>query len=351
MRIVLSRLDRIGDLVLSTPAIASVRRSWPQAHITLVCSLYNGVVVEHSPDVDEIVTLAPGVRPERIGKRFRHACELAIALAPCSPDLALIGAIKAPRRIGYTYVRRYLTRLRASFSLTDLLVSEADPGLCERNPAYKVRHEVDQVLALVERAGGAQLSRDLVLPVADADRAAVDHLPADGITVHAGARWFRDGSTFESFIELLKLLRRFERKITVTYGEDARSQACRIEDLGIADAVVGSLTLAQWAAAFERSKLVVTVDTGATHVASAMRRPTIVLFENRYFNLSSQEWAPYGVPSVLLRKPADEKPESLAASRESIAAAVELLLAAAPSEAEGLSSPMGKAEPASHEHA
>lgn len=344
MRIVLSRLDRIGDLVLSTPALASVRRSWPHAHITLICSPYNKAVVEYSPDADEIVTLAPGDRPEHLGKRFQGACELAIAFAPCSPDITLAGATKAPRRIGYTYVRRYLMRLRASFLLTDMLVSEADPGLCERNPAYKVRHEVDQVLALVERAGGAHLSRDLVLPVGDADRAAVARLPPECITVHAGARWFRDGSTFESFVELLKALRRFKRKIVVTYGDDARSQARRIENLGIADAVVGSLTLPQWAAVFERSKLVVTVDTGATHVASAMRRPTIVLFENRYFNLSSQEWAPYGVPSVLLRKPADENPKSLAASREAIAAAVEVLLAAP----EGRSFPMGKSEHEPH---
>src|SRR5882724_3686231 len=98
MRILLSRLDRIGDLVLSTPAVASVRRSWPRAHFTLVCSSYNGAVVERTPDVDEIVTVAPGVRPERVGKRYRHACELAIALAPCSPDLTLVGATKAPRR-------------------------------------------------------------------------------------------------------------------------------------------------------------------------------------------------------------------------------------------------------------
>jgi ADP-heptose:LPS heptosyltransferase len=340
MRIVLSRLDRIGDLVLSTPAIASVRRSWPRAHVTLVCSLYNSPAVEHNPDVDEIVTLAPGVRPERIGRRFRHACELAIALAPCSADLALVAATKAPRRVGYTYVRRYFTRFWASFSLTDMLVSEADPALCERDPSYRVRHETDQVLALIERAGGTELSHDLVLPIDDADRASVAHVPADGVAVHVGARWFRDGGTLESFLLLLEGLRRFGLPIVATYGEDARAQAREIERSGVADAVVGSLGLAQWAAVFEKSKLVITVDTGATHVASAMRRPTIVLFEHRYFHLSSQEWAPYRVPSALVRKPPDEKPESLTACREEILAAAEGLLSAA-----------GKPEDTAHEHA
>jgi ADP-heptose:LPS heptosyltransferase len=326
MRILLSRLDRIGDLVLSTPAIASVRRSWPHAHITLVCSTYNSVVVQGGTDVDEVIAIAPGVRSERVGQRFRHSCDLAIALAPCTSDLALVGATKAPRRIGYTYLRRYVTRLSAFFLLTDLLVSEADPSLCERDPGYRVRHEVDQVLALVERAGGSRLHRDLVLPITEADRIAVAHIPADGISVHAGVRWFRDGSTFASFIALLTALRCFKRKIIVTYGDDARVHARGIEESGVADVLIGSLSLTQWAAIFERSALVVTVDTGAIHIASAMKRPTVVLFEHRYFNLSSQEWAPYRVPAVLVRKPADERPESLEASREALVAGVERLL-------------------------
>ena len=72
--------------------------------------------------------------------------------------------------------------------------------------------------------------------------------------------------------------------------------------------VAHSLPFYTWASLLERARCVVTVDTGATHVASAMRRPTLVAFEHRYFRLNSQEWAPYRVPSVLVRKPefADE---------------------------------------------
>lgn len=49
-----------------------------------------------------------------------------------------------------------------------------------------------------------------------------------------------------------------------------------------------------------------------------MRRPTVVAFEHRYFRLNSQEWAPYHVPSVLVRKPADAGESSLAEFRDSI---------------------------------
>jgi heptosyltransferase-3 len=330
MNIVLSRLDRVGDLILSTPAIRSVRRSWPQAHVTIVCSRHNAVVMQGNTDVDAVVIAAPGERPSEIGRRFRGACDLAIALAPCAPDMQLVGATRANLRVGYTYVRRYLARLTARLWLDRVALSEADPALSDRSANYRVRHEVEQVLELVTLAGGGDIARDLVLAIADDDRHAVAHVPGDGIAFHLGARWFRDGSTLENTIETIRDLRRFGVPIVATYGDDAAAFGERVRAAGVADVVVGDLPFRQWAAIFEKSRLVVTVDTGATHVASATRRPTVVLFEHRYFNLSSQEWSPYRVPSACLRKPATTEPADLASTRASVVAAVSELLSAQP---------------------
>jgi ADP-heptose:LPS heptosyltransferase len=326
VNVVLCRLDRVGDLILSTPAIASVRRSWPQARVTLVCSPYNASVVERNSDLDELVVKPPDASPADFGRRFRGRCDLAIALAPCAPDFQLIGATRARRRIGYTYVRRYLARLTAPLYLTKLGISEADPALCERRPGYVVRHEVDQILDLVRLAGGGVAVPDLVVPVEEPDRRAVAHVPAGGIAVHLGLRWFASGSSLESTIRSIHELRRFGLPLVATYGSDALEAAAAVRAAGVADAVVGGLAFSEWAAVFEKSRLVVTVDTGATHVASAMRRPTVVLFEHRYFHLSSQEWSPYRVPSVCLRKPASSGLGELATLRASIVSAVETLL-------------------------
>ncbi|MBV9102389.1 MAG: glycosyltransferase family 9 protein [Candidatus Eremiobacteraeota bacterium] len=328
-RIVLSRLDRIGDLILSTPAIASVRHSWPDAHVTLVCSGHNAGVVQRNVDVDETVVLASGESAWRAGARFRGKVDLAIALAPRAHDFTLIAATRAARRIGYTYVRRYAARLSAWLFLTDVAVSEADPDLCDRDGAYAVRHEVDQILSLVSLAGGKPVCRDLVITISEEDRRAVASVPAGGIAVQLAPRWISDGSTLESTLELLRMLRRFGVPIVAVYGSDATDLAERVRIEGVADAVLGGLPFSRWAAVYEKCAVVVTVDTGATHLASATCRPTVVLFEHRYFNLNSQEWSPYNVPSVLLRKPADERPASLERMRAEIVAAVASLLGAA----------------------
>lgn len=324
--ILLSRTDRIGDLILSTPAIATVRRSFPQAHVTLACSPYNRVAVERNTDVDDIVAVRDRQDALAAGAALRGKCDLAIALAPRALDVALVGATRAPRRLGYTYVRRWLARLTWRLSLTDVLVSEADPYLCERQPSRRVRHEVDQLLDLVAFAGARDVVRDLQLHVTDEDREATAYLPADPIVFHLGLRWFRDGSTLESTIALIGELAALGRPLVVTYAPECENYIEEIARTRAADVLLGGLPFYAWASVFERASVVVTVDTGATHVAAAMRRPTVVAFEHRYFRLNSQEWAPYGVPSVLVRKPATEDRELLARFRADITGAVAALL-------------------------
>lgn len=328
MRIVLSRLDRIGDLILSTPAIASIRSAFPQAHITIVCSRQNAVVMEHNPHVDACIVAAPDQDPAQIGRTLRPV-DLAIALAPRVADMRLVAATRARKRIGYTYVRRYGVRLTARLLLTEVELSSADPELSERSEARAVRHEVDQLLRLAARAGAPALEHDLCLVLEPADREAVAAVPEGGIAVHIAPRWLERGSTLESLIELIEKLRAFGRPVVATYAAECRDAAAVVRGRAIADCVIGELPFGQWAAVFERSACVVTVDTGATHVASAVKRPAVVLFEDRYYRLSSQEWAPYRVPFVSIRKPPDESPESLRRTREQIVQAVGTLLESA----------------------
>jgi ADP-heptose:LPS heptosyltransferase len=254
------------------------------------------------------------------------AADLAIALAPRALDMQIVAATRAPRRIGYTYARRYLTRIIARRWLTDVLISEADPDRADRDPSLVIRHEVDQVLALAKAAGAREIVPDLVVGIDDSDRARVADLPAEAIVIHIGKRWGESGSTPESLEQLFRDLRSLGRPLFATFGADGKELAGRVAAAGLADRVLGQLPFGVWAAVFERAACVVTIDTGATHLASAVKTPTVVLFESRYFRLNSQEWSPYRVPNAVLRKPRGEEPGALRASRTEIVEAVASLL-------------------------
>ena len=320
MKIVLVRLDRIGDLLVSTPAIATIRRSFPQADITLVCSPRNQVAVEGNPDLTTRIVV--GTRQEfyRTAWRLRGA-DLAIALAPRTQDICFVGLTQAHKRVGYTYTRRLMTRMFAHVLLHQHVYSDADPGLSERFPDRPVMHEVEQLLSVVQAAGAETISRDLVLNLRDEDRDAVAHYPAQGIHVHLAPRWLRSGSSEESFGILLEELCIFGKPIIVSYAPECAEAAARLQQYASAF-FVGDVSFHRWAALIERAACVVTVDTSATHVASALKRPTVVLFEERYFGLNSREWAPWNVPYVAVRKPIESTLPELAASRRQLVAAV-----------------------------
>jgi ADP-heptose:LPS heptosyltransferase len=324
--IVLVRTDKIGDLILSTPAITTVRKSFPGAHITMICSSYNRIVMERNTDVDEIVDAPADVRPEVFGTRFKSSAELAIALAPVTRDLAIAGATRARIRAGYTYERRYLARLTLRRYVNVLMTSEADPHLSERDPRRRVRHEVDQLLDLVALAGARERVDRLRLDITDEDRAAIAFVPANPIVFHLAKRWFHDGGSLDSTLQLIHDLHRFDLPIVVTYAPDCERHVAQIAETRAADVVLGGLAFHRWAAVLERARVVVTVDTGATHVASAVGRPVVVAFEHRYFHLNAQEWAPYKVPSLLVRKPASDDPRLLEQFRTEILDGVEALL-------------------------
>jgi heptosyltransferase III len=306
--IVLIRTDRVGDLVLSTPAIASFRRSWPEARITAVVTSYTEPILRHNPDVDELVLL-PHRSPLRAitqVARLGKQADIAVGLAPRTDDIFLAGITNAPSRIGYVYRRRYFSRVLAQLALTDWCLSEADPELADRHPEEPVLHEVHQVLALVKLAGGERLTEELTLRLGADDVAwARANAPLGAAVVALAPRWFAKNFGADAVKRLITALACQHRDVIVTYGIETQAPAISIQtQIDLPNVKwLGNLALLHWVAVLAQSAVVVTVDTGATHVAAALGRPVVVIFEREFFRLCSQEWSPWRVSSALLTKP------------------------------------------------
>jgi ADP-heptose:LPS heptosyltransferase len=267
--------------------------------------------MRHSPDVDPVHVLRRGAsrkQAREIMGVLGVGSDLAVALAPRAQDHVLTAWTRAPRRIGYVYKRRYVSRIAANYLLTAHTISDADPDLAERFPDQPVAHEVRQVQALVALAGGSVTSDSLVLQAGPEDQAfAQAHVPAGATCLSLSPRWFEPNFGFAPTRAVIERLASVAAPLVITYGDDVAEQAHALQSQSARSGTVwiGGATVLQWAACIARCSVVVTVDTGATHVASAMNVPVVVVFEHRYYRLSSQEWSPWRVPSALLCKPPD----------------------------------------------
>jgi len=56
-RILIISLRRIGDLLLTTPVIRSVRHAWPEAEIDVLVFDGSAGIIAGNPDVDRILTM------------------------------------------------------------------------------------------------------------------------------------------------------------------------------------------------------------------------------------------------------------------------------------------------------
>ena len=48
------RVDRVGDMVLSTPVLRAIKDALPKVHLTVMASPANASVLKNNPDVDDV---------------------------------------------------------------------------------------------------------------------------------------------------------------------------------------------------------------------------------------------------------------------------------------------------------
>ncbi len=272
MRILLIQLGRLGDVLLGTPAIRSLREAIPAAEIDFLTRPAFAPILEVNPSLDRVRRYTP---------RRTEAALLREAFGPdrydvvvdfqSTPHSAILARLtRAPMRIGWDkrYRIGYTHRLRQS-----------------GEHVYAAAHKVE----LLRPLGVAVGSLRLELPVSAADRE------------HAAALWERLGWPVDAPAAALSpvsrrsykrwpldrfaavgdaLSRRFGGRLLITSGPGeehvARTVAETMREPAVWD--YGRTTLGQLAAIYERCALWVGNDNGPKHIAAAVGTPTVTIF-------------------------------------------------------------------------
>jgi len=112
-RVLVLRLERIGDFLMTLDALAAVRRRAPTARIDLVVGSWNEALARLVPDIDRCESLdapwlARGATGARVGELVgrargwrRRGYDLAVNFEPDIRSNALLALSGAPRRVGF----------------------------------------------------------------------------------------------------------------------------------------------------------------------------------------------------------------------------------------------------------
>jgi len=286
-RVLLLRLERIGDLLMVLDAIREARRQWPDAEIDLAVGRWNQPLAVLIPELSRVETAdapwlaRPGESDDgwlallaraRAWRRRRY--DLVINFEPDIRSNLVAWMTGAPRRVGY---------------------SSGGGGafLTDATSYTPASHVSTNARALVGRAAGQSIhvdadsrtGRPKLLPPPEAVRRARAVLGTFGrplIGVHASGgreskQWHLD--RFGAVARALATER--GATIVLTGAETDRPQIDRVRasltGLPVID-VGGALELPALAAVLAELDLLITGDTGPMHLASAMGTPIVALF-------------------------------------------------------------------------
>ena len=300
-RVLLFRLERIGDLLMTLGAIGAIRARLPDAELRLVVGSWNAPLAHCMPAVDAVETFdVPWLSREGPGATLRaaaaqsalwrrHGFDLAINFEPDIRSNALVAASGAWRRAGY-----------ASGGGGGLLTDALDYDRTIHSAANAQRL-VDHILPAERYPPSAESSNRIPFVIPRAARETADHLLAahDGsgplVGINPGAGRLIKEWPPERFAVVARALAADDGVTIVLLGaETDRAQADGVRqalppDVALID-LVGRAPLVELAAVLTRLSVLITGDTGPSHLAATVETPLVALFgptdPNRYAPLT-----------------------------------------------------------------
>ncbi len=296
MKILLLQLKRIGDLVLTTPAIQALRRHFPGAEITLVVANEAAGLLPAIRNVDAALTISRNLRDLALFfavARRKFDCCIDFTRNDRSALLAFLSG--APQRVVSSRAREQSqTRVRAYTDFVPVRVRDL--------------HTIDYHLALLEPLGVQQASPslDLQLPPEADERAnalrRAWEIEKPYVILHPGSARREKLWEPQRWSAVIEHLDRNNGLHLVLTSGGSRTERDHVEAIKkqtgqrVTD-LSGKTDLLTLGALIAKAQLLVTVDSAPMHLAAAAGTPQVILFGPT----NPFHWRPRESPAVILQ--------------------------------------------------
>jgi len=308
-KIVLIRVDAIGDALVTTPLIAALRENGHEVGVVL-SDVNAGIFDERAiarPHVLERIPWprngsTPTSRARTLAEMRGRAYDVALIASEEPEAYAIACDAGIKQRIGFH--NGWQKPFKSLWIATRCTSTIYRPAWASR--AHE--HEVETLYKLGERfvatpsppRDPAQLAHLLLAAMPERDAT---------IVVQLTPKWRVCGVSDDALVATLRALA----------SRDVRAVAAVSEnDFATAIAARASLgvdifpTLEPWKLAVARAATIVTPDTGSAHLAGMLGTPCVDCFPHDDFILREKRWSPWAAPYVPLSFPPGTSDESIA---------------------------------------
>lgn len=277
MKILFIQLKRIGDLILTTPAIAAVRERFPEATLSLVVS----------PAVEELLPAIAGVDKVFVVRGKAGDALDWFALARSRFDYCL-DFTRNDRSSFLTLLSRARKRITSDHPNLRSKIRARSYNEFVESPV-RFLHTVDYHLGLLKPLGIHDASRVIRLALPDSTVEKAEQLldasqaGDEFVILHPGsarAEKFWEVDRWARVIDHCVQERKMKCVLTGGRSPAERNQISLIKSSSQSDVIdlSGKTDLLMLAALVRKARLLITVDSAPMHFAAAWGTPQVVLF-------------------------------------------------------------------------
>ncbi len=296
-KILIRATNWIGDAIMTTPAVRTIRQNFPKAEISILVHPWVADVFSASPYIDRIIPYQKrsvhsglsGMR--RLSRELRRQnFDLAILLQNAFEAALIVKLAGIPLRLGY------------SRDCRGILLSHAI-GLKKQR---KKIHQVHYYQRLLTDAGFKLGPDELFLQVSQADRDSAARFlnsqegPLIGLNPGAAygpaKRW-----PAEKYADLAHMVEQKYQARVMVFGTNDDRQAAAVIARRCKEIIdlTGRTTLAEAMALIDQCQVFVTNDSGLMHVAAALKTPLAAIFGST----NPVTTGPFSENNIILRQP------------------------------------------------
>ncbi|MDQ4075780.1 MAG: lipopolysaccharide heptosyltransferase II [Chloroflexota bacterium] len=301
------RLDTIGDVMMTTPAIRALKESGPGRHITLLTSSPGAMVAPYVPEVDNVIVYdAPWINVAAPRKSSQPEVEMAEQLREAGFDAAVIFTVYSQNPLPAAFLC-YLADIPLRLAhCHENPYQLLNPWVEDPEPTHFVRHEVRRHLDLVATVGCQIEDERMSFQVPAAARQRIQQL-LEGLAVDLASPWvvIHPGATapsrryppegFAAVADRLVMESNWQVLFTGTSPERELVEEIQSKMNAPSHSLVGCLSLAELGALLEAAPVLISNNSGPVHIAAALGTPIVDLYA-----LTNLQHTPWMVPSRVL---------------------------------------------------
>lgn len=290
-RILIVRLDGIGDVVLSTPFLREMRRNYKSSYIALLVRPVVHNLVELCPYVDKVLVYN---FPKSWGYWDRHMRAILFSLYTLyRMKFDLVIAPRREKNIFEESLVSYFCGANERVTYSDSASNEYPNSIkyealfSKRVKTIRVQNDAKSTLDLIYYLGGTVRDDNLELWCDKKDRTYINaflrekNVGRESILVGVGVgayggkrRW-----PLSRFVSVIKHLLVYPRVRIILFGNKEETLlGKRVQDTILSDRIVnlvGKTSLRQSSECLKHCHLYIGNDTGMMHIAAAMKTPII----------------------------------------------------------------------------